>query len=51
VVLFGVGTDFIVFLLFRMRERLRPGDESRAAVRFAARPLATRRPGTSPTGR
>jgi RND superfamily putative drug exporter len=35
VVLFGVGTDYIVFLLFRMRERLRDGDEPREAVRFA----------------
>jgi RND superfamily putative drug exporter len=37
VVLFGIGTDYIVFLLFRMRERLRAGDEPREAVRFAVR--------------
>jgi RND superfamily putative drug exporter len=32
VVLFGVGTDYIVFLMFRYRERLRAGDEHRAAM-------------------
>jgi RND superfamily putative drug exporter len=32
VVLFGIGTDYILFLLFRYRERLRKGDESKAAV-------------------
>jgi RND superfamily putative drug exporter len=32
VVLFGVGTDYVVFLMFRYRERLRAGDEHRAAV-------------------
>jgi RND superfamily putative drug exporter len=35
VVLFGIGTDYILFLLFRYRERLRTGDHSRAAVNFA----------------
>jgi len=35
VVLFGIGTDYILFLLFRYRERLRTGDHSRAAVAFA----------------
>ncbi len=35
VVLFGIGTDYILFLLFRYRERLRAGDESRAAVAFS----------------
>jgi RND superfamily putative drug exporter len=35
VVLFGIGTDYILFLLFRYRERLRTGDHSRAAVSFA----------------
>ncbi len=32
VVLFGIGTDYILFLLFRYRERLRAGEESRSAV-------------------
>ncbi len=32
VVLFGIGTDYILFLLFRYRERLRAGDDSRGAV-------------------
>jgi RND superfamily putative drug exporter len=32
VVLFGIGTDYILFLLFRYRERLRAGDESSTAV-------------------
>jgi RND superfamily putative drug exporter len=35
VVLFGVGTDYILFTLFRYRERLRGGDHTRAAVAFA----------------
>jgi RND superfamily putative drug exporter len=35
VVLFGIGTDYILFLLFRYRERLRTGDHTRAAVAFA----------------
>jgi putative drug exporter of the RND superfamily len=35
VVLFGIGTDYILFLLFRYRERLRDGDHSRGAVAFA----------------
>jgi RND superfamily putative drug exporter len=35
VVLFGVGTDYILFTLFRYRERLRGGDHTRAAVSFA----------------
>jgi RND superfamily putative drug exporter len=35
VVLFGIGTDYILFLLFRYRERLRSGDHTRAAVSFA----------------
>ncbi|WP_213456217.1 MMPL family transporter [Rhizomonospora bruguierae] len=32
VVLFGIGTDYILFLLFRYRERLRAGDSPREAV-------------------
>lgn len=35
VVLFGIGTDYILFLLFRYRERLRDGDHTRQAVAFA----------------
>jgi RND superfamily putative drug exporter len=37
VVLFGIGTDYILFLLFRYRERLRAGDDSRTAVAFSVR--------------
>jgi RND superfamily putative drug exporter len=36
VVLFGVGTDYIVFLLFRYRERLRHGASHHEALRFAS---------------
>jgi RND superfamily putative drug exporter len=32
VVMYGVGTDYILFLLFRYRERMRMGDEPRAAI-------------------
>jgi RND superfamily putative drug exporter len=32
VVLFGVGTDYILFLMFRFRERLRLGDDPKAAM-------------------
>jgi RND superfamily putative drug exporter len=32
VVLFGVGTDYILFLLFRYRERLRLGEDGRTAM-------------------
>jgi putative drug exporter of the RND superfamily len=35
VVLYGVGTDYIVFLLFRYRERLRAGDASKDALATA----------------
>lgn len=35
VVLYGIGTDYILFLLFRYRERLRSGDHTRGAVAFA----------------
>lgn len=32
VVLFGIGTDYILFLLFRYRERLRAGDTPKQAI-------------------
>ncbi len=32
VVLFGIGTDYILFLLFRYRERLRMGEDRREAM-------------------
>jgi len=32
VVLFGIGTDYVLFLLFRYRERLRAGDTPRQAI-------------------
>jgi len=35
VVLFGVGTDYILFLMFRYREQLRAGDSPRQAVATA----------------
>jgi RND superfamily putative drug exporter len=35
VVLFGIGTDYILFLLFRYREKLRTGDKGREVVAFA----------------
>jgi RND superfamily putative drug exporter len=35
VVLYGVGTDYIVFLLFRYRERLRVGDAPKEALAAA----------------
>jgi RND superfamily putative drug exporter len=35
VALFGIGTDYILFLLFRYRERLRTGDHTRGAVAFS----------------
>ncbi|MGA8256969.1 MAG: MMPL family transporter [Nocardioides sp.] len=35
VVLYGIGTDYILFFLFRYRERLREGEETRSAVAHA----------------
>ncbi|WP_245819524.1 MMPL family transporter [Rhodococcoides yunnanense] len=35
VVLFGIGTDYVVFLLFRYRERLRHGESPTDALHFA----------------
>jgi putative drug exporter of the RND superfamily len=35
VVLFGVGTDYILFFMYRFRERLRAGDAPREAVAVA----------------
>jgi len=35
IVLFGIGTDYILFLLFRYRERLRAGDASKDALVMA----------------
>jgi putative drug exporter of the RND superfamily len=35
VVLFGVGTDYAVFLLYRYRDRLRAGDDHRTAMATA----------------
>jgi putative drug exporter of the RND superfamily len=32
VVMFGIGTDYILFLLFRYRERLRAGDDPKTAM-------------------
>jgi putative drug exporter of the RND superfamily len=32
IVLFGIGTDYILFLLFRYRERLRLGEDKRTAM-------------------
>jgi len=35
IVLYGIGTDYVLFLLFRYREKLRSGDHTKAAVGFA----------------
>jgi RND superfamily putative drug exporter len=32
IVLFGIGTDYMLFLLFRYRERLRAGDDKKTAM-------------------
>ncbi|MFI5490776.1 MMPL family transporter [Micromonospora echinaurantiaca] len=37
IVLFGIGTDYILFLLFRYRERLRAGDDKRTAMIVSVR--------------
>lgn len=37
VVLFGIGTDYIVFVLFRYREHLRRGESHREALEFSVR--------------
>ncbi|HEV2812700.1 MAG TPA: MMPL family transporter [Solirubrobacteraceae bacterium] len=36
VVLVGIGVDYFLFLLFRLRERLRAGDDRRAAAQASA---------------
>ena len=35
IVLFGIGTDYMLFLLFRFRERMRAGDDKRTAMAAA----------------
>ena len=35
VVLYGIGTDYILFFLFRYRERMRQGGETKGAVAYA----------------
>jgi putative drug exporter of the RND superfamily len=40
VVLVGIGIDYFLFLLFRLRERMRTGDDRRAAARAAAERIA-----------
>ncbi len=35
VVLFGIGTDYIIFLLYRYREQLRAGDDTAAGLLFS----------------
>jgi RND superfamily putative drug exporter len=37
IVLYGIGTDYLLFLLFRYRERLRAGDDKRTAMAYALR--------------
>jgi RND superfamily putative drug exporter len=48
VVLFGIGTDYILFLLFRFRERLRAGDEPRVAVATAVERVCSPPSASSP---
>jgi RND superfamily putative drug exporter len=40
VVLIGVGVDYFLFLMFRLRERLRAGDDKRSAAANAAGSIA-----------
>jgi RND superfamily putative drug exporter len=35
IVLYGIGTDYMLFLLFRYRERLRAGDDKKSAMVYA----------------
>jgi RND superfamily putative drug exporter len=35
IVLYGIGTDYMLFLLFRYRERLRVGDDKKTAMVYA----------------
>ncbi len=35
IVLYGIGTDYMLFLLFRYRERLRAGDDKKTAMVYA----------------
>jgi RND superfamily putative drug exporter len=35
IVLYGIGTDYMLFLLFRFRERLRAGDDKKTAMVYA----------------
>ena len=44
VVLFGIGTDYILFFLFRYRERLREGEETRPPWRTPSSGPARRSP-------
>ncbi len=41
VVLFGIGTDYILFLLFRYRERLGKGDDSPTAITHSVHRVGT----------
>lgn len=41
VVLFGIGTDYVLFLLFRYRERLSKGDDSDTAVAHSVHRVGT----------